>query len=72
MKLAKAASHLGSRGLFVVAGHVVWPIGLVMTVGAFLGAQVGSALTVRMGVEGTKKTLGTRHVLLGESQYFFC
>ncbi|MHC2106676.1 TSUP family transporter [Methylobacterium sp. CM6246] len=50
-KLANAASNLGSLGLFVVAGHVVWPIGFVMTVGAYLGAQIGSALAVRMGAK---------------------
>ncbi len=28
---------------------MIWPVGLAMAVGAFLGAQAGSALAVRLG-----------------------
>lgn len=48
-KLANAASNLGSLGLFISKGVVIWPIGLAMAVGAFLGAQVGSRLAMRFG-----------------------
>lgn len=48
-KLANAASNLCSLGLFALQGAIVWPIGLVMALGAFLGAQIGSALAVRLG-----------------------
>jgi len=48
-KLANAASNLGSLCLFVLKGAVVWPIGLAMAAGAFLGAQVGSRLAMRFG-----------------------
>lgn len=48
-KLANAASNLGSLILFVIKGAVIWPIGLVMAAGAFLGAQVGSRLAMRFG-----------------------
>jgi uncharacterized membrane protein YfcA len=48
-KLANAASNLGGLSLFILKGAVVWPIGLVMAVGAFLGAQIGSRLAVRFG-----------------------
>jgi uncharacterized membrane protein YfcA len=48
-KLANAASNLGSLGLFLLKGAVVWPIGLAMAAGAFLGAQVGSRLAMRFG-----------------------
>lgn len=48
-KLANAASNLGSLVLFILKGAVVWPIGLAMAVGAFLGAQIGSRLAVRFG-----------------------
>jgi uncharacterized membrane protein YfcA len=50
-KLANAASNLGSLSLFVIKGAVVWPIGLVMAAGAFLGAQVGSRLAMRFGAK---------------------
>lgn len=48
-KLANAASNLGSLTLFMVKGAVIWPIGLAMAAGAFLGAQVGSRLAMRFG-----------------------
>lgn len=48
-KLANAASNLGSLALFTIQGVVIWPVGLAMALGAFLGAQVGSALAVRLG-----------------------
>ena len=48
-KLANAASNVGSLGLFALQGAIVWPVGLAMGLGAFLGAQAGSALAVRLG-----------------------
>ncbi|MDV2985349.1 UNVERIFIED_CONTAM: TSUP family transporter [Methylobacteriaceae bacterium AG10] len=48
-KLSNAASNVGSLALFTLQGAVIWPVGLAMAVGAFLGAQVGSALAVRLG-----------------------
>jgi uncharacterized membrane protein YfcA len=48
-KLANAASNLGSLCLFALKGNVVLEVGLVMAVGAILGAQIGSALAVRFG-----------------------
>lgn len=48
-KLSNAASNVGSLALFTLQGVVIWPVGLAMAVGAFLGAQAGSALAVRLG-----------------------
>ena len=48
-KLANAASNLCSLGLFATQGAIAWPIGVVMAFGAFLGAQIGSALAMRLG-----------------------
>ncbi|MGU3539768.1 TSUP family transporter [Methylobacterium sp. A54F] len=58
-KLANAASNLGSLGLFALGGHVVWPIGLAMAVGAFTGAQIGSVLAVRLGARLIRPLLVT-------------
>lgn len=58
-KLANAASNLGSLALFAVSGHVVWPLGLAMAAGAYLGAQVGSALAVRLGARLIRPLLVT-------------
>ena len=48
-KLANAASNLGSLALYAATGAVLWPVGLAMAAGAILGAQIGSALAVRLG-----------------------
>ncbi|MGU3359299.1 TSUP family transporter [Methylobacterium sp. M6A4_1b] len=58
-KLANAASNLGSLALFALSGHVVWAIGLTMAVGAFLGAQIGSRLAIRMGARLIRPLLVT-------------
>jgi uncharacterized membrane protein YfcA len=58
-KLANAASNLGSLALFAIGGHVVWTIGLTMAVGAFLGAQIGSRLAIRMGARLIRPLLVT-------------
>lgn len=58
-KLANAASNLGSLALLAAGGHVVWPIGLAMAAGAFLGAQIGSALAVRLGARLIRPLLVT-------------
>ena len=48
-KLANAASNLGSLALYAATGAIVWPVGLAMAVFAFLGAQIGSRLAMRLG-----------------------
>lgn len=48
-KLANASSNLGGLALFSATGAVVWPTGLLMAAGAILGAQIGSALAIRLG-----------------------
>ncbi|HPG02634.1 MAG TPA: TSUP family transporter [Beijerinckiaceae bacterium] len=48
-KIANAASNLGSLGLYAATGAVVWPVGFAMALFAFLGAQVGARLAMRLG-----------------------
>ncbi|KAA2236740.1 TSUP family transporter [Salinarimonas soli] len=48
-KIVNAASNLGSLALFALTGAVVWPVGIAMGVGSFLGAQIGSRLAMRHG-----------------------
>ena len=58
-KLANAASNVGSLCLFAAGGHVVWVIGLAMALGAFVGAQIGSALAIRLGARLIRPLLVT-------------
>lgn len=48
-KVANGASNLGGLVFFLFAGVVNLPLGLCMAVGAFAGAQVGSALAMTHG-----------------------
>ncbi|MFO1169303.1 MAG: TSUP family transporter, partial [Rhodoblastus sp.] len=56
-KLANAASNVGGLALYAATGAVVWPIGLAMAVFAFLGAQIGSRLAMRIGARLIKPML---------------
>lgn len=48
-KLLNFGSNFASMCLFAFKGYIIVPIGLTMAVGAFLGAQIGSRLAVRIG-----------------------
>lgn len=58
-KAANAASNLGSLAFFAVKGAVIWPLGLAMACGAFLGAQVGARLAMRLGASLIRPLLVT-------------
>ncbi len=48
-KIANAASNLGALGLYAATGAVLWPLGIVMAACAFVGAQIGARLAMRVG-----------------------
>lgn len=48
-KLLNFGSNFASMCLFAYKGYIIVPIGLTMAVGAFLGAQIGSRLAMRIG-----------------------
>ncbi|WP_407066904.1 TSUP family transporter [Hohaiivirga grylli] len=48
-KLLNFGSNFASLCVFSIKGYVILPIGLTMAVGAFLGAQIGSRLAMRIG-----------------------
>ena len=48
-KYLNLASNIGALLLFIVAGKVVWTLGLVMAVGNFAGARLGAYLAMRIG-----------------------
>lgn len=50
-KLLNFTSNVASLIVFAAGGHVVWTAGLVMGVGQFLGAQLGSRLAIRNGAK---------------------
>ena len=63
-KLANAASNVGALSLFVIKGAVIWPLGLAMAAGAFIGAQVGSRLAIRFGAKLIRPLLVVRSCLM--------
>ena len=58
-KAANAASNLGSLAFFAFKGGIVWPLGLAMACGAFLGAQIGARLAMRLGARLIRPLLVT-------------
>lgn len=56
-KLINLGSNFGSFLVFAATGSVLWKIGLLMGVGQFLGAQVGSRMAMRNGAKLIKPLL---------------
>ena len=48
-KLLNMISNLAALLFFIIGGHVIWSIGLIMGVGQMLGATVGAHLVIRRG-----------------------
>jgi hypothetical protein len=56
-KLLNLGSNLGAFIVFMVGGVVLWKIGLMMGLGQFLGAQVGSRFAMKSGAKLIKPLL---------------
>jgi uncharacterized membrane protein YfcA len=56
-KLLNFASNIGSFAVFVVAGAIVWKVGLLMGVAQFLGARLGATVAMRVGARLIKPLL---------------
>ncbi|SMF70156.1 hypothetical protein SAMN02982989_3907 [Xaviernesmea oryzae] len=56
-KLINLGSNFGSFLVFAATGSILWKIGLLMGVGQFLGAQVGSRMAMRNGAKLIKPLL---------------
>ncbi|MCV2403650.1 TSUP family transporter [Marinomonas sp. C2222] len=48
-KILNATSNLASLIIFTFSGHIVWALGIVMGVGQWFGAQLGSRLVITKG-----------------------
>ena len=48
-KVLNFTSNFASLVMFIAGGEVVWVIGLVMAVGALIGAQIGSHMVMKVG-----------------------
>ena len=48
-KVLNMTSNLAALAFFMLGGHVVWSVGLVMAIGQVLGATVGARLVIRRG-----------------------
>lgn len=56
-KLLNLGSNVGAFIVFMIGGVVLWKIGLMMGVGQFLGAQVGSRFAMKSGAKLIKPLL---------------
>ncbi len=50
-KLLNFGSNFGSFLVFTVSGAIMWKLGLIMGLGQFLGAQIGSRLAMKNGAK---------------------
>ena len=50
-KLLNFTSNIASLLVFALSGKILWPLGLAMGVGQFLGAQMGSRLAIKNGAK---------------------
>lgn len=48
-KVFNAMSNLTALTVFIIAGHIVWSLGVVMGVGQMLGAKLASGLVISRG-----------------------
>lgn len=48
-KVLNATSNLASLIIFTFSGHIVWMLGMVMAIGQWFGAQLGSRLVITKG-----------------------
>jgi len=56
-KLLNFGSNIGSFVIFVLAGAVVWKVGLLMGATQFLGARAGASVAMRVGAKLIKPLL---------------
>lgn len=50
-KVLNATSNLASLAMFAFGGHLVWALGIVMGMGQWFGAQIGSRLVITKGAK---------------------
>jgi uncharacterized membrane protein YfcA len=56
-KLLNFGSNIGSLITFILAGAILWKLGLAMGAAQFLGARLGSSMAVRIGARLIKPLL---------------
>jgi uncharacterized membrane protein YfcA len=56
-KLINLGSNIGGFLMFLATGSILWKVGIVMGIGQFIGAQIGSSLAMRIGAKIIKPLL---------------
>jgi uncharacterized protein len=56
-KVANMSSNLGALGIFMIKGSVIFPIGLTMAAGSFIGSKIGILCAVKLGAHIIKPLL---------------
>lgn len=49
-KLYNFSTNLASLIFFAIGGHMLWGVGLLMALGQFIGANLGSKMAIRYGI----------------------
>ncbi|TLD82697.1 hypothetical protein LS70_006990 [Helicobacter sp. MIT 11-5569] len=58
-KLYNFSTNLASLIFFAIGGHMLWGIGLLMALGQFIGANLGSRMAIRYGIRIVKPLVVT-------------
>lgn len=56
-KLLNLGSNVGAFAVFIFSGAILWKLGLIMGVGQFIGAQIGSRMAMKNGAKIIKPLL---------------
>lgn len=63
-KVLNLTSNIAALIFFILGGHVVWTIGLLMGVGQYLGAQFGAHMVIRNGAKLVRPMLVTASIAI--------
>lgn len=63
-KVLNLTSNLAALSMFILGGHVIWSIGLVMAGGQIIGARLGSSFAVKGGAKLIKPVLVTVSIIM--------
>lgn len=63
-KVLNLTSNIAALLFFIIGGHVVWSVGLLMGAGQYIGAQLGAHMVIRNGARIVRPMLVTASIAI--------
>ncbi|MFD1627840.1 TSUP family transporter [Azospirillum griseum] len=63
-KILNLTSNLAALLFFIIGGHLVWIVGILMGIGQYIGAQVGAHMVIRNGARIVRPMLVTASIAI--------